>query len=450
MPAIYYGDNGKRRKKMSEPQKEFQDECDKKKEKLDTTPDLPNLEFYTKIWFDCRDHILKLVGNPELSIDDTDESVMALEEYYRTLQEAGRKDKASEDLKVPFRFMLYLVVQGARIVTLTGGQKKKAEDAWSSEYTLLVERVRRTRQYGWWARFIKCSARAAAKNPKLTPETCDIIVEKWKFIEAGGDKKTNYQPPNARDESEDPDVPMDDTPPRHDTPPMSDADRTLAKEALKAKRQKLFEEQGIKASVMNANGITQFGKVIGVQRIGRGHRIALNAGCDKFPILTIMNPSALGGMVREWEERFKWPTCDAKARGREKLHSIQAFVEVPESETKKAKDAVKRENGGDVRRPTTYFWVRWKPDVDDEDGSWPSGPEYTLTSRSSMIAARLTSDQKLTNEDIPVLKRLAISRKEMIQEAIALDMHPDTDDDLTEASRLEMPWLMFPNALKNS
>lgn len=119
-------------------------------------------------------------------------------------------------------------------------------------------------------------------------------------------------------------------------------DPAEARPGLRAKNERLLKEKGIKVAALEADRKLRYGKVIGVQRIGRGaFRRALNAGTDAFPVLRVMNPSSLGGMVPEWEATFPWPACDLKARGRENLESNVAILEVPESAAKKARDAEK-------------------------------------------------------------------------------------------------------------
>jgi len=180
------------------------------------------------------------------------------------------------------------------------------------------------------------------------------------------------------------------------------------------------------------DGITDFGKVIGVRAVGgalRGYRAIVNVGTDRCEIFECMARSVFGrhmGKTLYDQKQLPLPV-NISGRTPEHIAEISAIAMIRQSPD------------STTRSPITYFRVAWRRDTE-----YP-GPAVEWITRSDAISicGKKRVDDAVLGYRAQLLD-LRNTMQEWINECKTKGLDPDTGDPITDVRRLELRWLFPP------
>lgn len=175
-----------------------------------------------------------------------------------------------------------------------------------------------------------------------------------------------------------------------------------------------------------SSGITDLGKVVAVQELGRGHRAIVNIGTTKVPVYKCYPGSAFGrGVLEELSGTFPM-TGAVNVRKRRAIH-VQSLLAVVQVDTKST-----------TRAPITKVLVKWNSEKGGKDFAGARDTEWVTKTDLANACGKDWTDRQLKillsswQHNLSYLARMK-----------RLGLHPETKRELDDDLRGTMPWL-FP------
>ncbi|KAI7475652.1 hypothetical protein KC351_g9959 [Hortaea werneckii] len=180
--------------------------------------------------------------------------------------------------------------------------------------------------------------------------------------------------------------------------------------------------------ILNANGCTQFGKIVSVRKSGWGYRVLVNIGTESTRVLDCFRGCDFGSnTIKEWvanRPEMKTPVLKNGDLKRKPTH-VASVSDV----------VVTTSNG--LREPPTYFRVRWHSGMH----GFEEAPSDEILTRSELTAVL---GKKIIDGANGCKQKLLQERKrklEWLEKCVAKQIHPDTGRPVTEGDKRDLHWI---------
>lgn len=181
---------------------------------------------------------------------------------------------------------------------------------------------------------------------------------------------------------------------------------------------------GMAGPLLEDDGTTHFGKIVGVRRAGWGYRVIINIGTEKTKVLECFQGADFGrNAIKEW--------APGRAQARQALNIGKRRPTHVES----ILHAVESDGYGSIRAAPVYFLVRWRLGIP----GFESGPTEELLTRSEALRVL---GKKLVDGTGGYRQRLLAKNSDMIcwlNKCVSEGRHPDTGHIATAEEKGAMP-----------
>ncbi|KAI6914835.1 hypothetical protein KC318_g433 [Hortaea werneckii] len=183
------------------------------------------------------------------------------------------------------------------------------------------------------------------------------------------------------------------------------------------------------------DGVTHFGKIMWIRKVGWGHRVIVNVGTDAVRVLKCFRGSDFGrNTIKDWmsdQGPLEAPTATLKSgHARRRPAHIYSLTDI----------IVADMPSGRIREPPTYFVVQWRAKMP----GFEDAPCEELLTRSELISVL---GKKLVDGlpgSIGYRQKLEKERQrkvDWLQKCNAENLHPDTGRPATRQDMKDIPWV---------